>query len=84
MKNKGLIYFVILSLSVLIFSCTFKKPIKETAIPTSTEQVTGNLQIGQPAPEFNAISTNGKNIKLSGLKGSWIVLYFYPKAFTGG
>lgn len=42
------------------------------------------LQVGDAAPDFDAPATNDKNIRLSGLKGSWVVLYFYPKAFTPG
>lgn len=41
-------------------------------------------RIGKPAPDFQALATNGKTIKLSDLKGSWVVLYFYPKSFTPG
>lgn len=41
-------------------------------------------RIGKPAPDFSALATNGKTIKLSDLKGSWVVLYFYPKSFTPG
>lgn len=37
-----------------------------------------------PAPAFQAMATNDKTISLSDLKGSWVVLYFYPKAFTPG
>ena len=39
---------------------------------------------GQTAPDFSANSTNGKMISLRDLKGQWVVLYFYPKAFTPG
>ena len=42
------------------------------------------LQVGDPAPDISAPSTSGKDVKLSELKGSWVVLYFYPKAFTPG
>ena len=41
-------------------------------------------RVGTAAPEFEAEATNGKTIKLSDFKGSWVVLYFYPKAFTPG
>lgn len=41
-------------------------------------------RIGKSAPDFSALATNGKTIKLSDLKGSWVVLYFYPKSFTPG
>jgi peroxiredoxin Q/BCP len=43
-----------------------------------------SLQVGDPAPEFEAPATSGKTVKLSDFKGSWVVLYFYPKAFTPG
>ncbi|MEW6365413.1 MAG: peroxiredoxin [Acidobacteriota bacterium] len=42
------------------------------------------LAVNDLAPDFNAPSTSGETIRLSGLKGSWVVLYFYPKAFTPG
>jgi len=41
-------------------------------------------RIGSPAPDFEALSTNGKTVKLSDFRGSWVVLYFFPKAFTPG
>ena len=42
------------------------------------------LQIGDPVPDVSAPCTSGKDVKLSDLKGSWVVLFFYPKAFTPG
>ncbi|MBM3240536.1 peroxiredoxin [Candidatus Poribacteria bacterium] len=41
-------------------------------------------KVGDPAPDFEVPATNGKTVKLSDCKGSWVVLYFYPKAFTPG
>ena len=41
-------------------------------------------RLGTTAPDFEAPSTSGKTLKLSDFKGSWVVLYFYPKAFTPG
>ncbi|MCS7082660.1 MAG: peroxiredoxin [Bacteroidetes bacterium] len=41
-------------------------------------------KVGDPAPDFEAPATSGKTIRLRDLKGSWVVLYFYPKAFTPG
>lgn len=46
--------------------------------------LSGALQVGDAAPEFKAMATNDKEINLSDLKGRWVVLYFYPKAFTPG
>jgi peroxiredoxin (alkyl hydroperoxide reductase subunit C) len=37
--------------------------------------------IGEPAPDFEAVTTNGV-IKLSDLKGKWIVLFSHPADFT--
>jgi len=49
-----------------------------------SSSIAGVLQLGETAPDFEAPATNGKNIKLSSLRGSWVILYFYPKAFTSG
>ena len=43
-----------------------------------------SIEVGQPAPDTSLPSTSGKAVKLSDFKGSWVVLYFYPKAFTPG
>ena len=42
------------------------------------------LTPGQMAPTFSALSDNGEQISLEALRGSWTVLYFYPKAGTPG
>lgn len=43
-----------------------------------------NLTMGQPVPDFSAVATDGQTIKLSELRGRWVVLYFYPKDNTPG
>lgn len=40
--------------------------------------------VGQPAPGFKLISSEGKSLSLDDLRGKWVVLYFYPKDFTSG
>ncbi len=40
--------------------------------------------VGSPAPDFKLLSQDGQPVKLSELRGQWIVLYFYPKDFTSG
>jgi peroxiredoxin Q/BCP len=40
--------------------------------------------IGAPAPDFTLSSQDGQPVKLSTLRGQWVVLYFYPKDFTSG
>ena len=42
------------------------------------------LQIGDKAPEINAVDQNGNNITLEQYKGKKLVLYFYPKDMTPG
>jgi thioredoxin-dependent peroxiredoxin len=39
---------------------------------------------GSPAPAFKLQDQAGKWHKLDQYKGKWVVLYFYPKDFTGG
>ena len=42
------------------------------------------VEIGQTAPDFELPDQNGEPVRLSGLRGQRIVLYFYPKADTPG
>lgn len=46
--------------------------------------MTKELKVGDHAPDFSAISSDGATIRLKDLKGSKIVLYFYPKDDTPG
>lgn len=40
--------------------------------------------LGKPVPDFSLPSTGGSTFKLSGTRGSKVVLYFYPKDHTPG
>jgi len=42
------------------------------------------IEVGSPAPKFTLTATNGGKIRLADLKGTPIVLYFYPKDDTPG
>lgn len=42
------------------------------------------IEAGAPAPDFDAPTSKGHNLKLSSLRGKPVILYFYPKAFTSG
>lgn len=39
---------------------------------------------GQPAPDIAAPITGGGDFRLSQQRGSWVVVYFYPRANTPG
>lgn len=41
-------------------------------------------KVGDTAPDFSLPGQDGENVSLSDYKGSWVVLYFYPKDFTSG
>ena len=42
------------------------------------------IEVGKPAPAFALQNQDGESVSLDGLKGRWIVLYFYPKDDTPG
>lgn len=42
------------------------------------------LQVDQPAPPFRGRTTDGKEVALEDFRGRYLVLYFFPKAFTPG
>ncbi len=41
-------------------------------------------EAGQPAPAFTLPDQHGREHTLQDYAGRWLVLYFYPKAFTSG
>jgi peroxiredoxin Q/BCP len=42
------------------------------------------IEVGGAAPGFTLLDQDGTAVKLSDFKGSWVVLYFYPKDDTPG
>ena len=42
------------------------------------------VEVGQTAPDFELPDQNGEPVRLSGLRGQKVVVYFYPKADTPG
>lgn len=42
------------------------------------------LQPGDAVPDIKLPSTTGEDLSMHDLQGKWVVLYFYPRAFTPG
>jgi peroxiredoxin len=42
------------------------------------------LKVGDKAPDFSLPGTDGKTHTLADLKGHYVILSWFPKAFTGG
>src|SRR5690349_975602 len=42
------------------------------------------LMEGDTAPEFQAVATDGRQVSLSDFRGSYVLLYFYPRDDTPG
>jgi peroxiredoxin len=42
-----------------------------------------SVAVGSPAPDFELRNQHGQIVRLSGLRGSPVVLVFFPYAFTG-
>ncbi|MFG1519203.1 MAG: peroxiredoxin [Thermoplasmataceae archaeon] len=46
--------------------------------------MTGLLNVGDTAPDFESINEEGKSVSLKEFRGKPVVLYFYPKDDTPG
>ena len=42
------------------------------------------VEVGDRAPSFELMDQDGERTTLDGLRGKWVVLYFYPKDDTPG
>jgi len=53
--------------------------------PAAAQTPAAELKVGDPAPDFTLQATDGKTYSLSkDLKGRWVALAWFPKAFTAG
>ncbi|QQS55348.1 MAG: peroxiredoxin [Candidatus Competibacteraceae bacterium] len=43
-----------------------------------------SVTVGQPVPDFSAVATGDRIVRLSELRGHLVILYFYPKDNTSG
>ena len=42
------------------------------------------LEVGTSAPGFSCSDQDGDTVSLEGLRGSWVIFWWYPKASTPG
>ena len=55
------------------------------ATPAAAQTPAAELKVGDQAPDFTLPATDGKTYTLSkDLRGHWVVLGWFPKAFTAG
>ena len=54
------------------------------ASPGVAQNPSGELKVGDAAPDFTLPGTDGKTHSLKDLRGHWVVLGWFPKAFTAG
>ena len=52
--------------------------------PAAPAQYSADLKVGDVAPDFSLMGSDGKVHKLSDYKGKTVVLAWFPKAFTAG
>ena len=50
----------------------------------SSDSFSTVLDLNSRAPDFEAPDQQGDNVRLSDHRGSWVVLWWYPKASTAG
>ncbi len=46
--------------------------------------VAADLSVGDVAPDFELIGSDGQTYRLSEMRGKTVVIAWFPKAFTGG
>lgn len=60
-------------------------PLALLALGLSATSITAQeLKVGDQAPDFTLPGTDGKTHALKDMRGKWVVLAWFPKAFTAG
>jgi peroxiredoxin Q/BCP len=67
--------------AIVLICSTFA--VAQTAAPAAPAP-DNTPKVGDLAPAIKLDSNEGTAVSLSDYKGKWVVLYFYPKDFTGG
>lgn len=67
-----------------LFRSAARAVIPVLAIAFGARNAEAMPKIGQAAPEFTLINQKNVPVSLKDHRGSWVVLYFYPKDFTSG
>jgi peroxiredoxin Q/BCP len=55
-----------------------------TFLVAAETQTQSQPAVGTAAPDFGLTTGDGSQVNLKDYHGKWLVLYFYPKDFTGG
>ena len=87
MRSSSLVVFGSLSLG-LVLGCSKDPPRSDPGASASAAATTtaaaGEVAVGKPPPDFTVKDHLGAELKLSALKGTPVVVYFYPKDETPG
>jgi cytochrome oxidase Cu insertion factor (SCO1/SenC/PrrC family) len=74
------------ALPLAIVACgLLANPASAQTTSTASTTTAAELKVGDMAPDFTLQATDGKTYTLSkDLRGKWVVLAWFPKAFTAG
>lgn len=67
-----------------LFRSAARAVVPVLALAFGARNVEAMPKIGHAAPEFTLIDQKNVPVSLKDHRGSWVVLYFYPKDFTAG
>jgi peroxiredoxin Q/BCP len=89
LSTTGAAAAAILVLALFVPGCSDKKPDRKAAAPPPAAEAGATprphlLAAGGMAPDFTATAHDGSQVHLAALRGSPVVLYFYPKDETPG